>query len=311
MSNAVIKIDLLVQLIYHFQGNLHWQGLEPIAFQQWKNIYFMKNSHPSYTIKERHFFEKTANREFDNANLNDKIKFTLYPEVHIRRCGAMLLYNLVHPEWITVDCDNPLSHGTFCVFTRRGTDKLSPSMSNTEYRINDRGCVMRNQTCFLFLWLTASIVKATTDRDNTYPTNFSDIKIFQFLFEATRIQFLPIFIENAKWTATYERFAHVYNYKRHFVHNSSTEGYAVYKQRPVKHFIGGHLFKCNDNVYISIYYVCDDKIDCPGENLTDEIGCQCRGIQNTSSKCKFMIDDKRGIFQLERMEIVTTDGMSE
>ena len=253
----------------------------------------MKNSHPSYTIAEERFLEFTVNRQFDNVDLNDKIKFTLYPEVHIRKCGAMLLYNLVDPEWITVDCDEPLSHGTFCEFTRRKTFKPSPSTSNTEFRINDKGCVMRQQTCFLFLWLPVSIVKAATDRDNTYLKHFSDIKIFQFLFEATRIQFLPIFIENAKWIATYERFANVYNYKRHFVHNGSMEAYAVYKQRPVKHFIGGNLFKCNGNVYISIYYVCDDKIDCPGENLTDEIGCQCKGIQKISSKCKFILDDKR------------------
>ena len=149
--------------------------------------------------------------------MNTKIKFTLYPQVHIRRCAAMLLYTLADPEWITVDCDEPLGHGTFCVFASRTTSKPSPSISNTEFRINDRSCIMKHHTCFLFLWLTASIVKASTDRDNTYLTNFSSIKTFQFLFEATRIQFLPIFIENAKWTATYERFANVYNHKKHFV----------------------------------------------------------------------------------------------
>ena len=254
----------------------------------------MKDTHPSYTITERGLYKLTANRQFDNANLNIKIKSTLYPQVHIKHCGAILLYNLVHPEWITVDCDEPLGHGTFCEFSRRKTFKPSPSTSNTEFRINNRSCVMRHQTCFLFLWLTASNVKASIGRDNTYLSNLSSIKIFQFLFEGTRIQLLPIFIENAKWTATYERFANVYNYKRHFVHNSTTEAYAIYKQRPVEHFMGGNLFKCSGNVYISIYFICDDKIDCSGANLADEIGCQCKDTQNISSKCKFMIDDKRG-----------------
>ena len=226
-------IDVLL-----FQGHLHWQSLELLAFQQWKNIYFIKNSYPSYRSAGRSVnnFFVSYHGQFNNTDLNTKVKSTLYPKAYMKTCAAMILYNIVEPEWITVDCDEPLGHGTFCVFTRENIFKTSPSISSSEFRINDRRCVMRNLVCYLSMWKKVFNVKVIIDNDDIYFTNFSSVEKFQFSFDAIRIKFLPIFIDHAKWTVTCERFVNVYTCKRHYVYNNSTEAYAIYKQRSKNHF---------------------------------------------------------------------------
>ena len=274
------------------EGSLRWQGLEPIAFQQWKNIYYMKNKQPLYRSAEKKSFIFNNNRIFDNINMSKAISMKLYPETHIRRCGAILLYNLAEVEWITVDCNEPLGYQGFCVVSHRNiTSERSPSIYQLDLKVTNSKCIIRNDTCFLFIWLNTS--ERMSIKQDSYPTNFQNVQLFQFLFDAIGTKFPPIFIEDAKQIVTYEKFANVYNYKKHIVPDSLLEAFAIYTQKSTKYFIGGNLFKCNNSVHISVFYICDDIIDCPGESRTDEIKCQCNTTQHYSPSCKYILDGKR------------------
>ena len=52
--------------------------------------------------------------------------------------------------------------------------------------------------------------------------------------------------------------------------------------------IGGNIFKCGSGIYISYYFVCDGKIDCPSKEKTDENLCHCNRTQKYSTKCKYV-----------------------
>ena len=254
----------------------------------------MKKTPPSYISTEMLLFPMFSyNKKFNNTNLITKNRMTVYPETSQRKCGAMILYKLVDPEWITVNCDEPLVSGAFCVISRGNTSNASAFNPTSDLIINDRKCVMRNNTCFLFLWVKVSFIEITKNTEYIYLPHFSSVKYFQFLFEAISIQFPPVFIEDAKWTVTYEKFANVFNYERDLVHNRSIEAYGIYIQRPTIQLIGTNLFQCNSSLYISIYFVCDGKADCPGEHPTDEMGCHCNYTQILSSRCKFILNHKR------------------
>ena len=67
----------------------------------------------------------------------------------------------------------------------------------------------------------------------------------------------------------------------------SEEGLLYFKQDPHQIDIGGNLFKCTNNVFISIQLLCDGNYDCP-DGPVDEIGCECLIKTNHSNKCKFL-----------------------
>ena len=41
---------------------------------------------------------------------------------------------------------------------------------------------------------------------------------------------------------------------------------------------------------MSIQYICDDQIDCLGNEHTDEMKCKCKRTQVYSNHCKFVTD---------------------
>ena len=264
-----------------------------MAFQQWKNIHFLKTGLPTYETMEPKdpvlaysdmlYFNLMP--DFNNSNLNYKVNQTLYPEVHVDKCAALLLYNLADPEWITVDCDEPLGHQAFCVISVRDKTKNVTLVSEKNLKLYDRQCIIRNFTCFVFNWVTyADIFKG-----NILHTSYANIQAFKFLFDAISVLFPPIFIENAQWFETYERFSNTYRYQKSLVTKDSIEAFIIQKHIELEWFMGSNLFRCASHSYISIHYICDRRIDCPGKQPTDEIGCHCHTSENYSSKCKYIV----------------------
>ena len=96
------------------QGDLRWVNGDPISFQEWKNTYFMNN----FSAADNFTFLSPLD-EFINPDLNVKLKLRgqniLFPEQNKSVCGALSLFNLADPEWITVGCDEPLTEHNFCI----------------------------------------------------------------------------------------------------------------------------------------------------------------------------------------------------
>ena len=259
-----------------------------MAFQQWKNNYFMSMHLPLYdTNVPQAFRGEKLNIGFDYEKFNNIINKTLYPEVQINRCGALLLYNLASPEWITVDCNKPIGDQVICVIPLTTFNNYTP-IFETNFKMSDRECVKRNHTCFVFHWVQWKDVQ----ENKMYHISYSEVSMFSFLFEAIRVKFPPIFIEEGKWFQTYEQFNHVYSYQKTLVTQSFTEAFSIQKSQMKDIIVGGNLIQCDTKEYISIQFICDGKIDCLDKEPTDELGCQCNSSVSYSNKCKYLPNDK-------------------
>ena len=63
--------------------------------------------------------------------------------------------------------------------------------------------------------------------------------------------------------------------------------YIISKENPVYYVQGGNLFKCSNDKYISLFYVCDNYNDCQDDISTDEVNCICNLIDRDHVTCKF------------------------
>ena len=69
--------------------------------------------------------------------------------------------------------------------------------------------------------------------------------------------------------------------------NSQTQFYVITKEKTYKFNVGGNLFKCSNCMYISIFFMCDQHVDCKGDIPADELDCECTKFY--SQKCKYII----------------------
>ena len=77
-------------------------------------------------------------------------KPVIHPEVNTSVCTAVLLVNLADPEWITVDCNEPITPRVLCLFEKELNSPKLPKL--TEIVICNKMCVLLNNLCFRFEW---------------------------------------------------------------------------------------------------------------------------------------------------------------
>ena len=77
---------------------------------------------------------------------------------------------------------------------------------------------------------------------------------------------------------------------------SSVKGYFVQRNQSDNTTIlelTNNLFKCENNAIISSNFLCDDVRDCGGNDKSDEKGCQCNDvIESSFRKCKIVFNEK-------------------
>ena len=92
-----------------------------------------------------------TNSPINTTGIFHKTQFTIYPEISkYPKCTAMILNNLVNPEWITIDCDEPVTSDIMCHFPRKIKKQFNWTTDSME--IYNSSCVYKNGTCFVFLW---------------------------------------------------------------------------------------------------------------------------------------------------------------
>ena len=197
----------------------------------------------------------------------------------------MLLNNLVDPEWISIECDEPVTSYIMCHFPR----KIKPQFNSTAGKMDmyNSACVHRNGTCFIFYW--GNIDSSDTRKISIMPINH--INIFQYLFDAISVSFPPIMLNDMRYTMTYKRYSNVYIYKKIKLVSTLTEALLVYTHKLFDFIKGGNVFNCGSHL-ISITDLCNAKVDCQSDEKLDEMHCDCEETQVYSSKCKYLTSIK-------------------
>ena len=112
--------------------------------------------------------------------------------------------------------------------------------------------------------------------------------MFQYIFDAVRVQLSPFIIQNV--AVKYTKFGSFYHYETKRIHNiSAIEGFVIYLYNSLTFKLDGNTFKCSNQMhirYISIQFVCDRINDCPGDKPVDEMNCECSQTNDYPSNCK-------------------------
>ena len=207
---------------------------------------------------------------------------------HLAMCAVLLLMNLADPARIRVECDNKFIHNFLCYFEDKQV--ADDDKTYVDMNIFAQSCVMKNKICYLFKW-----IKVNTNEINPIKIDKNFITLnFEYLFDAVSVPFPPIISPDFKEKLTYRKYGRIPNYNWHPINKPIIESLYVFKDSANKFNAGGNLFKCEDNVLISIKFVCDGNVDCTSNHSTDELGCLCSTPHNYSPKCKYIIEgDKK------------------
>ena len=269
--------------LFLLQKRLKWINGDPVAFQLWKKFNYKNPLHIYYRL---HYRSHDMNRLYgtygpiNTTKIFDRMQYTIYPEIsNYSKCAAMLLNNLAHPEWITIDCDEPVTSDIMCHFQR----KIKPQFNMTAKRMDiyNSICIYRNGTCFIFLWGHID----NNDNKKISTMSLNHINSFQYLFDAISVSFPPIMLSGRRYTMKYKRYSNVYVYNKIKMVNSSTKALQVYTQTHIGFIKGGNVFNCGSHV-ISVNDLCNGKVDCQSDEKLDEMHCDCEETQVYSSQCK-------------------------
>ena len=182
-----------------------------MAFQLWKNFNY-KNPLPIYY--RIHYRSKKLKELYDTSGpiyttkISDRMQYTIYPEIsNYTKCAAMLLNNLFNPEWMTIDCNEPITSDIMCHFPR----KIKPQYNITTEKMDmyNAACVHINGTCFIFHWGDINSI----DNKKISVMSNNHINIFQGLFDAISVSFPPIMLKGTKYTMIYKQYGNAYIYK--------------------------------------------------------------------------------------------------
>ena len=197
-------------------------------------------------------------------------------------CGEMLLYNLADPEWITIGCYEPLTEHTFCISNPQKIKPNSKVNKLVEIKLYKRLCILKNDMCYNFQWHNKETTKNKLEKVRFTIFN---IEMFQYIFDAVRVELSPFIIQNA--IVKYSKFGSFYHYETKKIYNiSAAEGFVIYLHNSLSFELDGYTFKCSSQMYISIQFVCDGINDCSGDEAMNEKNCKCNQTNDYPSNCK-------------------------
>ncbi len=204
-------------------------------------------------------------------------------------CVAMLLRNLVQPEWVTIDCNLQCTTHMLCTTDMTDIHKsVSENLTKPASVIYDKSCIFKEKMCYIFLFTTNGQKFGNIHEMFPFDTNNKTISFFEFLFDAISGNFPPIFESDFKSIIAYTRQSNavykeqiqIYSYRKEHINNmDKIAGIFINIRKSVRKHVGGNTFRCQNGSYISITFVCDGENDCQEENPLDETDCLC----NTSA----------------------------
>ena len=234
----------------------------------------------------------------ENERKLNKFKMTttkkLNPSVTRKQaCTMLLLTNLIFPQWVSVDCTEPLLSHVVC-FTKQNNSLYSISQPQTYGAICDDLTIKNLSKCFHFLWYDGNVMTNTRTKDackfyKMYLSQMNNFETFNFLFESTAEEKFPLLFRHPVNPyllvgLIYERIWLTRKYNKRSVHANNSSGYLVCKRNTEPLLLkNSNTFRCKTGSFISSLYICDGTNDCRSTLIksrsTDEVGCLCNSMR--------------------------------
>ena len=249
------------------QGKLRWLNEDPVAFTAMKVDPHLNNT--STTLRRYNVYE-CSKFLFDQNEIIKTQESDLY-------CIAMVIYNLAHPRWVRIGCNKKIKTVPVCMNTYQ-LSNLSDIVSSIE--VFHKSCILLDNTCYLFTWC---------NMENTFCSRKIEsvnITLFEVMFQAISQVFPPIYLPKEQKILTYDKYGNELYFKESKI-DRDTEYYIISKENSADYEKGGNLFKCSNNNYISLSYVCDHHNDCQDDMATDEVNCTCNLTHRDDVRCMF------------------------
>ena len=170
--------------------------------------------------------------------------------------------------------------------------------------VYNKFCVIIKEKCHTFTWISKS--KATKVNKRKL-ADTSDMKKYEHIFSAISAHFPPIFDTQFEYLILYKTFSNISLIEKKNFDQTNENGLLIQTNYDtVSRINKNNVFKCHSGTLISFIYVCDDKVDCPGDIPSDEINCTCTSNKSYSNKCKLIIN-KSGIATCSLFYVTVND----
>ncbi len=174
-----------------------WETYKPVSFQSWKNSEFGNKVQPRCVTIDRNPPYKACELVDVKANATSMLHPSVSPKAN---CTLLLLTDLGRPQWVTVDCNQPLFYDVVC-FNRSSENLLQNFKQEGKGMCPDKAIIF-NKECILLTWFNGPMAKqkGTHPKFNTQfkemiPVKISALKDFYFLIEATNVDKLTLLFE--------------------------------------------------------------------------------------------------------------------
>ncbi len=257
-----------------------WLGRSPVGFQLWK------------VFENKHFmFRKRDFRHFSPCSFHESKNYQLFQQQWFLtkisassgtyfKCFLMDVTNLAQPYWNSVPCYSETLGDVVCQQNERSV-KGSAVQSSIDLNVCSAEQILNNTKCFMVVWENANFCDSScsTFADDVTMTradssiNFS--KQFSFLLEASSFQLTPLVVQKSNSLLVLEHDKFLQTYKPSYVqHSYQVSGFRINVSNSFHAYPGDMIFACTDNVFISVYFICDGHNDCSNGD-PDEQFCNC------------------------------------
>ena len=260
-------------------------------FSQTKRTYFA-NIHPFSEMEEA---KCPYNERLDRYVFSINTHLLPLLSTKNQSCTALILLNLVEPQWLPIDCETPIVSYIYCVSK---PDIAIQNLSMNTASSLSVGCHIKNIrinfTCYNFLWISPP-------RKVTYSIHavtIHNIQLLEGLFDAFSEPFLPVISSDLRTIISVKRCSRTYQYETVDLRNKTMNTVPAFIIKSTKLHATktkGQLFVCQKNVSISILFLCDGKVDCPENDSSDEANCVCKAFEGFFYKksCKHVYSSKQ------------------
>ncbi len=216
-------------------------------------------------------------------------------------CGMMIMYNLAHPIWISIDCHAPLLTDLICILPRNHSNNHTDA--NNKRFLSTRECkekqILLNGICLTFHmirngWMAKNIWDKCRILEMK-PLMVSEIQFLHPIITATSVRFPPIIFVSSEYNLikfTYSFLFNRFNPETEVINGETIPTNAMFVCKGAHRKIhlklqGGNIFLCSSGEYVSSQGICDGVRNCLSGD--DEHGCRDICKQNAtefSSQCK-------------------------
>ncbi len=300
-------------MVYLQCGNLQiysWEDSSPLAFHNF--VYKFGEERSNIFIHENAtLFEVTGGVQWDHIDLLDQPqRWTAYgkdrpviPDIKMMHqsvstsyrmwCTVFLLMNLKAPEWIYVDCREPIKDIRTCVCSleNKTTPSASQEKTGCSVKVCPKGMLKINSHCVKSIWTQqqeASQAKYMYHRLQLTHQSLKHESTLQNILKYT-LQITPILcchFANCTSASYYhlDKFRHMYIVKQNSKYHA---GFLLFQMPQIQVTHGSNIILCHSGSFISVLKFCSEYNKCAFE--THKKLCTCSETESKQKCCPSLL----------------------